>query len=165
MSTVSPSSSSSNASRRTDAARIEQARARLGRLVGAVYRRWRRAVDQSFRELGLTDATRAPLVALYESDAPAMRQKELAEMLALDKSSLVRVLSQLRELGFVEWETEETDRRAKRIRLTDAGRTMAERMVAKSLEIEAQILQTLSPAELQTTRLALEKISRRLDEI
>ncbi|MBY4897161.1 MarR family winged helix-turn-helix transcriptional regulator [Cupriavidus sp. AU9028] len=162
---MSPVSPSSSAAVSADTARIEQARARLGRLVGAVYRRWRRAVDQSFRELGLTDASRAPLVALYESDAPGMRQKDLAEILALDKSSLVRVLSQLRELGLVEWETEETDRRAKSIRLTHEGRAMAERMVAKSLEIEAQILQTLSPAELQTTRQALEKISRRLDEI
>lgn len=158
---MSPISASGGA----DPARIQQARARLGRLIGAVYRRWRRAVDQSFRELGLTDATRAPLMALYESDAAALRQKELAEILALDKSSLVRVLSQLREMGLVEWETDESDRRAKSIRLTAAGQTMAERMVAKSLEIEAQILHTLTPAELRTTREALEKIARRLDEL
>lgn len=148
-----------------DPARIEQARARLGRLIGAAYRRWRRAVDQSFREVGLTDATRAPLLALYESKAPSMRQKDLAQVLALDKSSLVRVLSQLREMGFVEWETDEADRRAKSIRLTDEGQSMAERMVSKSLEIEAQILDTLTADELRITRQALEKITRRLDEL
>lgn len=143
----------------------EQARARLGRLIGAVYRRWRRAVDQSFRELGLTDATRAPLLALYEAPTTCMRQKELAETLALDKSSLVRVLAQLRDAGFVEWETDEADRRAKSIRLTDEGRALAKRIVAQSLAIETQILQTLSPAELGTTRASLEKIARRLDEL
>lgn len=144
---------------------LEPSPARLGRLVGAVYRRWRRAVDQSFRELGLTDASRAPLVALYESSVPNMRQGELAEMLALDKSSLVRVLSQLREMGLVEWEADEADRRAKSIRLTTKGRAMARRMLAKSLEIEAQILEVLSPEELRTTRAALEKIARRLTEV
>ncbi|TWG87274.1 MarR family transcriptional regulator for hemolysin [Cupriavidus gilardii J11] len=148
-----------------DPARIEQARARLGRLIGAAYRRWRRAVDQNFREVGLTDATRAPLLALYESKAPSMRQKDLAQILALDKSSLVRVLSQLREMGFVEWETDEADRRAKSIRLTDEGQSMAERMVSRSLEIEAQILETLTADELRITRQALEKITRRLDEL
>ncbi|MCA7082553.1 MarR family transcriptional regulator [Cupriavidus cauae] len=144
---------------------VEPSPARLGRLIGAVYRRWRRAVDQSFRELGLTDASRAPLVALYESPAPSMRQGELADLLALDKSSLVRVLSQLREMGLVEWEADEADRRAKSIRLTASGRAMARRMLRKSLEIEAQILEALSPEELQTTRSALEKIARRLTEV
>ncbi len=148
-----------------DSSAVEQSPARLGRLVGAVYRRWRKAVDQSFRELGLTDASRAPLVALYESSAPSMRQGELAEYLALDKSSLVRVLSQLREMGLVEWEADESDRRAKSIRLTTKGRAMAKRMLGKSLEIEAQILQALSPEELRTTRAALEKIARRLTEV
>jgi len=148
-----------------DSSTVDQSPARLSRLVGAVYRRWRCAVDQSFRELGLTDASRAPLVALYESSAPSMRQGELAEYLALDKSSLVRVLSQLREMGLVEWEADEADRRAKSIRLTTKGRAMAKRMLGKSLEIEAQILQALSPQELRTTRAALEKIARRLTEV
>ena len=152
-------------SRTPDPSPLEPSPARLGRLIGAVYRRWRRAVDQSFRELGLTDASRAPLVALYESSAPSMRQGELAEMLALDKSSLVRVLSQLREMGLVEWEADEADRRAKSIRLTTKGRAMARRMLGKSLEIEAQILEALSADELRTTRTALEKIARRLTEV
>ncbi|XQU71782.1 MarR family transcriptional regulator [Cupriavidus sp. H18C1] len=94
-----------------------------------------------------------------------MRQGELAELLALDKSSLVRVLSQLREMGLVEWEADEADRRAKSIRLTAKGRAMAKRMLRKSLEIEAQILDALSPEELRTTRAALEKIARRLTEV
>ncbi|CAG9166662.1 MarR family winged helix-turn-helix transcriptional regulator [Cupriavidus respiraculi] len=151
--------------RPASAGSVEQAQARLGRLIGTVYRRWRKAIDRSFREVGLTDASRAPLIALYESGSPWMRQKELAEVLSLDKSSLVRVLAQLREAGFVEWETHETDRRAKSIRLTDEGRVMAARMVGESLAIEAQILDALSPAEMRATREALEKIARRLDEL
>lgn len=151
--------------RPASAGSVEQAHARLGRLIGTVYRRWRKAIDRRFRAVGLTDASRAPLIALYESGSPWMRQKELAEVLSLDKSSLVRVLAQLREAGFVEWETHETDRRAKSIRLTDEGRVMAARMVGESLAIEAQILDALSPAEMRATREALEKIARRLDEL
>src|SRR5690606_7671785 len=80
----------------------DAAPARFGRLIGTLARKWRRAVDQSFREIGLTDATRAPLIALHDSSQP-MRQKDLAETLSLEKSSLVRVLSQLRDMGLVEW--------------------------------------------------------------
>jgi len=143
----------------------EYARSRFGRLVGAVYRKWRRSVDQHFREMGLTDATRAPLLALYEAEGAAVRQKDLAETMALEKSSLVRVLSQLREMGLIEWETAEDDRRAKAIRLTREGRSLAERIVAKSLEIEASLLAGLTPDELRTTRQALEKIARRFDTL
>lgn len=143
----------------------EHVRSRFGRLVGAVYRKWRRSVDQHFRDMGLTDATRAPLLALYEAEGTTVRQKDLAETLALEKSSLVRVLSQLREIGLVEWETAEDDRRAKAIRLTREGRSLAERIVAKSLEIEADLLAGLTPGELRTTRQALEKIARRFDTL
>ena len=143
----------------------EHVRARFGRLVGAVYRKWRKAVDQHFREMGLTDATRAPLLALYESSEPVVRQKDLAETLSLEKSSLVRILSRLRELGLIEWETAQEDRRAKSIRLTRQGRALAERIVAKSLEIEASLLDDLTAQELRITRQALEKIARRFDTL
>lgn len=136
---------------------------RFARLIGAVYRKWRRAVAQDFKELGLTDATCAPLLALYEWPVQAVRQKDLAERLTLEKSSLVRILSQLRDMGLIQWETAEDDRRAKSIRLTVEGRRVAGRIVAKSMEIEARILDGLSTEELQVTRLALGKIARRFD--
>ncbi|MPS26704.1 MAG: MarR family transcriptional regulator [Alcaligenaceae bacterium] len=140
-------------------------RARFGRLVGAVYRKWRRLVDQHFKEMGLTDATRAPLLVLYESGEAAMRQKDLAETLSLEKSSLVRVLSQLRDMDLIEWKAAEDDRRAKAIRLTSHGRALAGRIVAKSLEIEASLLDDLTAQELRITRQALEKIARRFDTL
>ena len=143
---------------------LTQARCRFGLLIGSVYRQWRKKVDESFKDQGLTDATRMPLVVLL-THGEAMLQKDLAQALSLDSSSLVRVLAQLREAGYVEWEPHETDRRAKSIRLTDEGRAMAERMVGESLAIEAQILEVLSPAEMRATREALEKIARRLDAL
>lgn len=138
---------------------------RFGRLIGTLARKWRRAVDQNFRDIGLTDATRAPLIALYESPAPAMRQKDLAETLALEKSSLVRVLSQLRDMGLVEWCVDEDDRRAKSIRLSTQGRATASRVLAKSLDVEKTLLEGLSPDEVQLTRQALEKLARQFDAL
>lgn len=65
-----------------------QVRSRLGNLLGSVYRQWRRRVDLSFKDLGLSDATRMPLLALYVQEQP-LRQKELADALSLDTFSLV----------------------------------------------------------------------------
>src|SRR3546814_6052315 len=70
-----------------------QARSRFGLLLGSIYRQWRRQVDLSFKNLGLSDATRMPLLVLYVHDEP-LRQKDLADALFLDTSSLVRVLAQ-----------------------------------------------------------------------
>ena len=75
---------------------LVQARARLGQLIGRVFRQWRKKVDESFKDQGLSDATRMPLLVLY-TQGEAMRQKDLAHALSLDTSSLVRVLAQLRE--------------------------------------------------------------------
>lgn len=144
----------------SDAPEISRAHSRFGLLIARVYRQWRRQVDLSFKELGLSDATRTPLLALYEQGGP-LRQKDLADALYLDSSSLVRVLAQLREAKLVDWACDPADRRTKCIALTDRGRTTAGLILAKSLEIERTLLADLSPDEQQVTRAVLEKISQR----
>lgn len=141
-----------------------EARSRFGSLVGGVYRQWRRQVDQSFKELSLSDATRMPLLELYIRSEP-LRQKDLADALYLDTSSLVRVLAQLRNAGLVDWSTDLSDRRSKRIALTPTGRQIAARILTKSLEIEQTILADLTPQELDITRRTLEKISQRFEAL
>ena len=139
---------------------IAQARARFGLLLGSVYRQWRRQVDQHFKDLGLSDATRMPLLVLYVQEEP-LRQKDLAKALHLDTSSLVRVLAQLRKEKLVDWESDPADRRTKCITLTATGRETAALILAKSMEIERTILAGLSSHELETTRQTLGKISQR----
>lgn len=141
-----------------------QARCRLGLLIGSVYRQWRKKVDESFKEQGLTDATRMPLVMLF-THGQAMLQKDLAQALSLDSSSLVRVLAQLREAQLVQWDCDPEDRRTKRIRLTAQGRETASEILQKSLEIEQAILAELTPEELVITRKALGKIVQRLESL
>lgn len=144
---------------------LAQARSRFGLLLGGVYRQWRRQADLSFKALGLSDATRLPLLVLYAHPGAHMRQKDLALSLHLDTSSLVRVLAQLRDAGYVDWEFHEDDRRAKCIALTALGQDVAAQILARSLEIERAILSGLTPQELEVTRRTLEKISQRFDAL
>lgn len=137
---------------------------RFGRLIAGIYRQWRRQVDISFKELDLSDATRMPLLALYEQGAP-MRQKELAQSLGLDTSSLVRVLDQLRERELLDWECDPTDRRTKCIALTVRGHKVTGLILEKSRDIEHTILADLSPQELTVLHTALAKIARRFDDL
>ena len=141
-----------------------EARSRFGLLLGSVFRQWRRQVDLGFKELGLSDATRMPLLVLY-AQAQAMRQKDLADALYLDSSSLVRVLAQLRAAELVDWARDPQDRRTKRIALTPAGRATAALILARSLEIEQALLAELPAQDMRTTRDVLEKISRRFEAL
>lgn len=143
---------------------LQQARSRFALLLGSVYRQWRRQVDLSFKDSGLSDATRMPLLVLYAQGHP-MRQKDLAQALYLDTSSLVRVLAILREEKLVAWAASPSDRRTKCISLTPDGCTVASSILSKSLEIERDILAGLSTRELEVTRGVLEKISQGLDAL
>src|SRR5690606_18725201 len=133
-------------------------------LLGGVFRQWRRQVDLSFKDQGLSDATRMPLLVLYVQGEP-LRQKDLANALFLDTSSLVRVLNYLRKARLVDWSSDPDDRRTKRIGLTPAGRQVAAAILAKSQEIERTILADLTPHEREVTLIALEKTSRRFHEL
>lgn len=143
---------------------VVQARCRFGLLIGSVYRQWRKKVDESFKEQGLTDATRMPLVTLF-THGEAMLQKDLAQALSLDSSSLVRVLAQLRDVQLVHWASDPADRRTKRIALTAQGELVASQILRKSLDIEKAILADLSPEELEVTRRALHKIANSFERI
>ncbi len=103
-----------------------------------------------------------PLLVLYGQDN-AMRQKDLAQALYLDSSSLVRVLAQLQKAQLVQWDADPADRRTKCIALTPAGRKAAALILEKSMQIEQTILADLSEDEIHVTRRALEKISNRLE--
>lgn len=146
------------------ASELSQARSRFGLLLGSVYRQWRRQVDLSFKDLGLSDATRAPLLVLHMHGQP-LRQKDLADALYLDSSSLVRVLAQLRSAQLVDWTCDPADRRTKCIALTPTGRETAALILAKSLEIEQALLADLPAQELATTRVVLQKISQRFTQL
>ena len=143
---------------------LAQARGRFGLLIGSVYRQWRKKVDETFKAQGLTDATRMPLVVLF-THGEAMLQKDLAQALSLDSSSLVRVLAHLRDAQLVQWACDPADRRTKRIALTAQGEQVASQILRKSLEIEKAILADLSSEELEVTRRALHKIALSFEHI
>src|SRR4051794_20112205 len=84
-------------------------------------RRWRTYLDQALSEAGLTDATWAPLVHLDRS-GDGVPQKTLALRIGIDGSTLVRLIDILESRGLVERRTDPTDRRARLLHLTEAGR-------------------------------------------
>jgi MarR family transcriptional regulator, transcriptional regulator for hemolysin len=137
---------------------------RLGGLIGRTGRQWRRALDLRLQLFDLTEAAWLPLLQLSRADEP-MRQKDLAAALALDKSSVVRLLKGLEEAGLIARGEDADDHRAKPIVITAKGRKLADRVERMSRELERELLQGIAPADLATTRDTLERLSALLERL
>src|SRR5215475_13966070 len=133
-----------------------QLRDAFGSLVARTARQWRRAVDRRLQPFGLTEATWLPLIYLARAAAP-MRQKDLAAALALDGSSVVRLLDALATAGLITRE-EGTDRRAKTIAVTAQGWSIIERVEAVSSEVRNATLAGLSDDAIARATHALEAV-------
>jgi MarR family transcriptional regulator for hemolysin len=128
----------------------------FGSLVARTARQWRRAVDRRLQPFGLTEATWLPLIYLARAHAP-MRQKDLAAALALDGSSVVRLLDALATAGLITRE-EGADRRAKTIAVTAQGWSIIERVEAVSREVRNATLAGLTDQQIAQATQALEAV-------
>ena len=133
----------------------------FGTLVARAARQWRRAVDRRLLPFGLTEATWLPLIYVSRAQTP-MRQKDLAAALALDGSSVVRLLDALETSGHIERREEGTDRRAKTITLTARGWSIIEQVEAVSREVRNATLHGLTDDELAVATRVLELVCQNL---
>ena len=134
----------------------------FGFLVARIARRMRQAVDGEMRLIGLTEATWRPLMYV-RSLGDGVRQKELATAMSVEGPSLVRLLDNLERRGLIERREDETDRRARGIYLTRAGRDLAVRVAKVGGEIQARVLAKVPPADLEICRSVFDTIERELD--
>ena len=120
-------------------------------------RQWRRAVDETLKPRGLTEATWLPLLHLGRAARP-MLQKELAQSMTLDSSSVVRLLDGLEAAGLVE-RSATGDRRAKAVRLTAAGLQLVARVEQVVDESRARFMADVTPEELAVALRVMQKVS------
>lgn len=135
----------------------------FGFTVARIARRLRQAVDAELRAFGLTEATWRPL-AYVGRLGDGVRQKELATALSIEGPSLVRLLDNLERRGLVERREDETDRRARGIYLTRAGRDLAVRVAKVGTEIQLRLLANVPRAELETCQRVLALIEGELEQ-
>lgn len=139
-------------------------RARFGVRFALLARRWRRALDARLAEAGLSDATWVPLVHLHES-GDGITQKELAALVGIDGSSLVRLLDILCRQGLVERRVDAADARARLVHLTDAGRARVTEIRRELEKGEAEMLADLSDADIAAMLRNFQLIEQRLQAL
>jgi len=90
----------------------------LQRAARAVARRF----DAAFRPLGLTNGQFSLMMSLNRPEPPSIG--EVAALLAMDRTTLTAALKPLERRGLVKVSIDDTDRRSRRLILTDAGRAL-----------------------------------------
>ena len=133
----------------------------FGALVAQTARQWRRAVDRALEPFGLTEATWLPLLHLARARRP-MRQKDLAASLALDNSSVVRLLDALEAAGLVSRRADVADRRAKDIAVTAQGAAIVAQVESVARRLRKRLLADISEADLVAATRVLDHIGRLL---
>ena len=139
-------------------------RSRFGIIFSLLARRWRRSIEAHLAAAGLTDATWVPLVHLKETGG-GISQKELAALVGVDGSSLVRVLDILAREGLIERRRDESDGRAKLIHLTPQGESRVSEIRQELGRAEEAILSELSDRDIAAMLAHFKTMNRRMSEL
>jgi MarR family transcriptional regulator for hemolysin len=81
---------------------------------------WRHAVDGRLRRLGVSRVCWMTIAAATQARSP-LSQSDLADTIAVSRASMVHTIDRLVKDGLVKRESSASDRRLKRIVVTDAG--------------------------------------------
>jgi DNA-binding MarR family transcriptional regulator len=109
-----------------------------------------RRFDEALRPLGLTSGQFSLLISLNRPRPP--RIGEVAQLLAMDRTTLTANLKPLQRRGLVEVIVDPEDRRGRRLQLTDAGRDLLVAAVPVWRKTHAQIDQLLPDADPERLR-------------
>jgi DNA-binding MarR family transcriptional regulator len=107
--------------------------------------------------------TQIKLLQQLESADRELTLKEGAELVHVSLPAASRMVDELYRRGFVERHEDATDRRMKRVGLTDSGRSVIRRLNAARLNGLQQFAQTLTDAERRKLAAALSKLLERDD--
>jgi len=121
----------------------------LGREINLAARAMRALLDARLMHAQTNFATWSVLFAL-DLEGP-MIQRDLAGRLEVEGPTLVRRLDQLEAEGLVARSDSPGDRRATRVALTDAGRSLFKKIRTSVAETETEVVGGLAAGEVETT--------------
>ena len=135
---------------------------RIGFLVHDVSRMRRTLFDQAMKPLGITRSQWWVLSQLSRHARSGMLQTELARDLDVGKVTVGGLIDRLENAGYVIRVPEKTDRRAKRILITERGHEILRDMVAVGHRLNGIILAGLSPDAVAAAEQALETMKENI---
>jgi DNA-binding MarR family transcriptional regulator len=128
------------------------------RLVLMLAQRLRYLMDHELKADDLT-TQQAMLITVVELLGGAPRFSEAADALAMSHQNLKQLASALERKGFVELSVDKTDRRARRIQVTERSRSYWQRRASADHALVDAAMATLSKSELRETVQLLTKLA------
>jgi DNA-binding MarR family transcriptional regulator len=121
-----------------------------------VYHRLVRRLEQALDDRGLTLA-QFEVLARLEFDG-AITQNDLAQRLLVSKGNVCGLIDRLEASGLVERKADPADRRANRLFLTDAGRSLLRAALPGHFALIREAFTGFKPGELDTLHDLLERV-------
>ena len=126
---------------------------RLGYLLKHVYLRFGRLTSAQLEPLGISPVEWAALSCL--DDQRGLSQREVAELLGIDRTRMVALVDELEGKGWVERRPQPDDRRKNNVTLTGAGRKVMRRAGRVIDDCERQFLAVLKDPDARRLKNAL----------
>lgn len=113
--------------------------------MGRLHRRGIRQIEERFAEIGVSLREHYVLSCIGETDGVA--QQQVADLLGLDRSDLVKVLDRLEGAGLVLRKRDTVDRRRHVLTLTVEGRVVVAKADGIASAVTGDLLSSLSKPE------------------
>jgi MarR family transcriptional regulator, transcriptional regulator for hemolysin len=130
------------------------------RFSGALHntsRAWRQALDRRLKNLGVSQASWMTIAMAAKARSP-LSQSELADKLGVEGATMVAMVDRLVRAGFVIREPSTTDRRIKRVVLTQAGNLLYDKVRAEAAAFRQELLADIEPKKLLAATELLERL-------
>jgi len=122
---------------------------------------WRQAVDRRLRRRGMSRVDWLTIAAAMQARTP-LSQSMLADGLAISRASMVKTIDRLVKNGLVKRESSTSDRRLKRIVVTDAGTHVYSHLRDEVAAVRRQLLVSVELEKLIHLTELLEKLQEPL---
>lgn len=137
------------------------------RFSGALHntsRAWRQALDRRLKYLGVSQASWMTIAMAAKAASP-LSQSELADRLGVEGATMVAMVDRLVKAGLVVREPSTTDRRIKRVVLTEAGKLLYGKVLAEAAAFRKELLVDFDPKKLLVATELLESLQGAIDTI
>jgi MarR family transcriptional regulator for hemolysin len=137
------------------------------RFSGALHnasRAWRQALDRRLKYLGVSQASWMTIAVAAKARAP-LSQSELANQLGVEGATMVAMVDRLVKAGLVIREPSTTDRRVKRVVLTQAGNLLYDKLRAEAVAFRKELLANMDPKALLIATELLEGLQGIIDSM
>ncbi|MGV3344186.1 transcriptional regulator SlyA [Enterobacteriaceae bacterium LUAb1] len=136
----------------------------LGTDLSRLVRSWRALIDQRLKPLALTQTHWVTLHNIHQLP-PEQSQIQLAKAIGIEQPSLVRTLDQLESKGLIKRTTCASDRRAKRIKLTEKAEPVINEVEKVINETRENILSGISRQEVDQLVMLVTRLEKNIQQL